>query len=154
MDIESIRELARILGEYHLSKLEVTEDTLHILLEASAVKAIDLPLPAAAPAQMSSAEPKPPVMHHEQKSSESLSGLYEQKSPLVGTVYLCPDSTSPAFVAEGSTVKKGDTLCIIESMKMLNDIPADIDGTIRKICIDNEQVTEYGQPLFVIEPGK
>lgn len=153
MNIENIRELARILGENRLSKLEVTEDNCHILLEASTGRGVAAPLPAEVPV-VQAAPTVSDAVQLEHKSSKAESGMYQQKSPLVGTVYLCPDSTSPAFVAVGSAVKKGDTLCVIESMKMLNDISADIDGTIRKICVRNEQMTEYGQPLFEIEPGK
>ena len=74
-----------------------------------------------------------------------------QKSSLVGTVYLAPQEGRDPFVSVGSEVKKGDTVCIIESMKMLNEIPAERDGRITAVLVSNEETVEYGQGLFVIE---
>ncbi|HRE30909.1 MAG TPA: acetyl-CoA carboxylase biotin carboxyl carrier protein, partial [Candidatus Berkiella sp.] len=72
-------------------------------------------------------------------------------SPMVGTMYRSPSPTQPPFVEIGSTVKAGDTLCIVEAMKMLNQIEADISGTIVAILVENGQPVEFGQPLFVIK---
>jgi acetyl-CoA carboxylase biotin carboxyl carrier protein len=72
------------------------------------------------------------------------------KSPMVGTFYRSSAPGAPAFVEVGSTVKEGDTLCIIEAMKLLNEIDADISGTVTKILVENGQPVEFGQPLFVI----
>jgi acetyl-CoA carboxylase biotin carboxyl carrier protein len=73
------------------------------------------------------------------------------KSPMVGTFYRASAPGAPAFVDIGSVVKEGDTLCIIEAMKLLNEIDADASGTIRQILVENGQAVEYGQPLFIIE---
>ena len=73
------------------------------------------------------------------------------KSPMVGTYYRSPSPGSKAFVEVGSVVKQGDTLCIIEAMKLLNQIEADRAGTVKKILVENGQPVEYGQPLFVLE---
>lgn len=73
------------------------------------------------------------------------------KSPMVGTFYRSPSPGSPSFVEIGQTVTKGQTLCIIEAMKLLNEIESDADGVVRKILSDNGQAVEYGQPLFIIE---
>ncbi|MBQ5589695.1 MAG: acetyl-CoA carboxylase, biotin carboxyl carrier protein, partial [Anaerotignum sp.] len=76
----------------------------------------------------------------------------EQKSPLVGTVYLAPRVGAEPFVKVGDQVKKGDVLCIVESMKMFNNIEAELDGTIEAVCVDNGQVVEFGKPLVCILP--
>jgi acetyl-CoA carboxylase biotin carboxyl carrier protein len=73
------------------------------------------------------------------------------KSPMVGTFYRSPSPGAPAFIEQGAVVKAGDTLCIIEAMKLLNEIEADVGGTVKKILVDNGQPVEYGQPLFIIE---
>ena len=93
----------------------------------------------AAPADQSAAE-----------EPRSVNGTV-QKSSLVGTVYLAPQEGRDPFVSVGSEVKKGDTVCIIESMKMLNEIPAERDGRITAVLVSNEETVEYGQGLFVIE---
>lgn len=85
-----------------------------------------------------------------QRSPRSVNGTV-QKSSLVGTVYLAPQEGRDPFVSVGSEVKKGDTVCIIESMKMLNEIPAERDGRITAVLVSNEETVEYGQGLFVIE---
>lgn len=73
------------------------------------------------------------------------------KSPMVGTFYRSPSPGSPSFIEVGQTVTKGQTLCIIEAMKLLNEIESDADGVVKKILSDNGQAVEYGQPLFIIE---
>ena len=73
------------------------------------------------------------------------------KSPMVGVVYLAPAENAEPFVKVGDQVKAGDTLCIIEAMKLMNEIPADFDGTVVEICAKNGQVVEYGSDLFKIE---
>ena len=76
--------------------------------------------------------------------------LYEQKTPLVGTVYVAPQAGAAPYVSVGDHVAAGDTVCIVESMKMFNEIAAECSGTIEEICINNGQIVEYGQVLFRI----
>ena len=143
MNLDAIRELARIMGEHKLVKLEITEDNIHISLESQ-------PVGASAASSAAAAIPQAPAL----PAQGGGSGLHELKSPLVGTLYLSSESSAAPFVSEGQGVKKGDTLCMIESMKMLNDIPADIDGTVSKIRIKSGQMVEFDQPLFLIEPNE
>lgn len=79
--------------------------------------------------------------------------LIEIKSPMVGTFYESPSPENPAFVAVGQKVKVGDTLCIIEAMKVMNEFPSDIAGVIEEICVENKQTVEFGQVLFRIKPN-
>ena len=91
----------------------------------------------------------------EQKTFESKTSNNENKkivkAPMVGTFYLKPSPTSEAYVEIGKTVKKGDTLCIIEAMKLMNEIESEFDGKIIEICVKDGEAVEYGKPLFVIE---
>ena len=91
----------------------------------------------------------------EQKIFESKTSNNENKkivkAPMVGTFYLKPSPTSEAYVEIGKTVKKGDTLCIIEAMKLMNEIESEFDGKIIEICVKDGEAVEYGKPLFVIE---
>lgn len=77
--------------------------------------------------------------------------LAEITAPLVGTLYTAPSPKDPPFVKAGDTVKKGQTVCIIEAMKVFNNIPAEVDGVIREVCVKNEQPVEFGQVLFRVE---
>ena len=98
--------------------------------------------PAAAPAA-ESADAAP--------AEEQLPAGTQVKSPLVGTFYSSPSPDEPPFVLVGQQVKEGDTLCIIEAMKIMNEIESEFDGTITKVLAENGQAVEYGQPLFIIE---
>ncbi|HYW11877.1 MAG TPA: acetyl-CoA carboxylase biotin carboxyl carrier protein, partial [Longimicrobium sp.] len=81
------------------------------------------------------------------------SSLVEIKSPMVGTFYRSPAPEAPSYVEPGSRVAKGQTLCILEAMKLMNELPADVNGTIREICVESGEPVEYGQVLFRVEPA-
>jgi acetyl-CoA carboxylase biotin carboxyl carrier protein len=103
-------------------------------------------------------EPAPslaPTTPHEPKDEESEfpPGVEVVKSPIVGTFYRAPSPESPPYVEIGTYVKKGDTLCIIEAMKIMNEIEADTEGKVVKILVENGQPVEFGQPLFLIDPN-
>jgi len=102
---------------------------------------------AAAPAMAAPAAASAPVA----AAPEAAPSGHVVKSPMVGTFYRASAPGAAAFVDIGSTVKEGDTLCIIEAMKLLNEIDADASGTIRQILVENGQAVEFGQPLFIIE---
>ena len=80
--------------------------------------------------------------------------LVDVKSPMVGTFYRSPASDAPSYVERGTRVNKGDTLCIIEAMKLMNELESEVDGTVVEICVDNSVPVEYGQVLFRIDPGE
>lgn len=149
MDTKKIAELANIMKQNGLTKLDYKQDDLHIVLEAASTTPVAV-LPAApvAPAAPITNTPPAPVM--EEPSVNVEDDLYEQKTPLVGTVYLAPQSDAAPYVAVGDHVSAGDTICIVESMKMFNEIAADCNGTIEEICVGNAQIVEYGQVLFRI----
>jgi acetyl-CoA carboxylase biotin carboxyl carrier protein len=107
-------------------------------------------VPASAPAAAPAAAPAPASAPTAAAAAPEARGTVV-KSPMVGTFYRCPSPGAASFVEVGQAVKPGDTLCIIEAMKLLNEIDADASGTIRQILVENGQAVEYGQPLFIIE---
>ena len=146
MDVNKINELAKILRQNQLIKLDLTEGDCRIVLETEGKTVTAVGIPAAPMEKMVEVPAIPaPVV----EKTETVNGI-EQKSPLVGTVYLAPQAGAEPFVRVGDQVKKGDVLCIVESMKMFNNIEAELDGTIEAVCVDNGQVVEFGQPLVRI----
>ncbi|WP_337604156.1 acetyl-CoA carboxylase biotin carboxyl carrier protein [Anaerotignum lactatifermentans] len=150
METTKIAELAKILKDNGLTKLDLTEGDNRLVLEAiSAPVAPAVVVPAAVPVEAvpvaaaeAPAAPAAPVAPEED--------LYEQKTPLVGTVYMAPQAGAAPYVSVGDHVAAGDTVCIVESMKMFNEIAAECSGTIEEICVNNGQIVEYGQVLFRI----
>lgn len=150
METTKIAELAKILKDNGLTKLDLTEGDNRLVLEAvSAPVAPAVVVPAAVPVEAvpvaaaeAPAAPAAPAAPEE--------NLYEQKTPLVGTVYMAPQAGAAPYVAVGDHVAAGDTVCIVESMKMFNEIAAECSGTIEEICVNNGQIVEYGQVLFRI----
>ena len=150
IDYEEIRKLVALLEEKNLSAFELEVEGLKVKIARS--------VPAAAPAAVMSAAPSPASSTSESAAEaraqiiEAAKGLHLITSPMVGTFYRAPDPTSAPFVDIGDTVKKGQTLCIIEAMKLMNEIEADIAGTIVEIFADNAKPVEFGQKLFAILP--
>ena len=153
MDIRKVKKLIELLEESGISELEIREGeesvriSRHGKAEATMVAApaynIPVAAPSAAPAVTPSAEP---VV----AAQPEISG-HVIKSPMVGTFYRAPSPGSKPFVEIGHHVKVGDTLCIVEAMKLLNQIESDKAGTVKSILAENDQAVEYGQPLFIIE---
>jgi acetyl-CoA carboxylase biotin carboxyl carrier protein len=147
MDIRKIKKLIEILEESGIAELEIKEGE-----EAIRISRYSAP-PAAvayAPAPVAAASHQAPAVALATVAEETLSG-HIVKSPMVGTFYRSASPGTKAFVEVGHSVKAGDTLCIIEAMKILNQIEADKTGTVTKILVENAEPVEYGQPLFIIE---
>lgn len=151
METTKIAELAKILKDNGLTKLDLTEGDNRLVLEAvSAPVASAVVMPAAVPVEaVPVAAAEAPVAAPEAAEAPE-EDLYEQKTPLVGTVYMAPQAGAAPYVSVGDHVAAGDTVCIVESMKMFNEIAAECSGTIEEICINNGQIVEYGQVLFRI----
>lgn len=162
MKIEEIRELAQIMKENGLGMLELQEDGTNLRMEAASAAAPAAPavvpvvqaVPAAAPVQAAPAAPASaasaaPVATQD-GTPVDFYNLKEVKSPMVGVFYQAPSPEADPYVRVGSKVKKGDVLCVIEAMKLLNEITADTDGEIVDVCVENGQLVEYGQVLFKI----
>jgi acetyl-CoA carboxylase biotin carboxyl carrier protein len=148
MDIRKIKKLIEILEESGIAELEIKEGEEAIRISRYSVAPASVaytPAPMQAPAnQISSIATTAPI------AEETLSG-HVVKSPMVGTFYRSASPGTKAFVEVGHSVKMGDTLCIIEAMKILNQIEADKTGIVAKILVENAEPVEYGQPLFIIE---
>ena len=137
MNEAEIRKYARLMQELGLTGLEVKENLGGVRLERAG---------AASPAVMTAAAPAVQDVPAAPTSSEV-------RSPMVGIFYAAPAEDAEPFVEVGRRVKKGDTLCVIEAMKLMNEITAEQDGTIVEICAQNGQAVEYGTPLFRYEEG-
>jgi acetyl-CoA carboxylase biotin carboxyl carrier protein len=148
MDIRKIKKLIEILEESGIAELEIKEgeEAIRISRYSAAPTAVTYAPapPAAAPSHQS------PTVAIAPDAEETISG-HIVKSPMVGTFYRSASPGTKPFVEVGHSVQQGDTLCIIEAMKILNQIEADKSGTVTKILIENAEPVEYGQPLFIIE---
>ena len=144
MNIKQIRELAQIVSENGLSALEVTENELHIRIEREAAGS-GTPV-VAAPVAAAEAPVSAPVVHED--APVDFNRVREIKSPMVGVFYAAPSPEAKPYVQVGSKVKAGDVVCIVEAMKLMNEITAEFDGEVIDICAKNGDVVEYGQPLF------
>ena len=137
MKESDIRKYAQLMKELELTGLEITEDNQVVRLERSAPPAAAAAEPAACPAPPAPGAPETDVCH-------------SVTSPIVGLFYAAPAENAEPYVSLGDRVKKGQTLCIVEAMKLMNEITADDDGVIDKICAANGQMVEYGTELFRI----
>lgn len=148
MDIRKIKRLIELLDESGVNEIEIHEGEESVRISRGGT-------PIATPAPVYSAPPAPSVPAGtatpaaEPNDAEPTGHLV--RSPMVGTFYRAPSPEANAFVEEGQTVAAGDTLCIIEAMKMLNQIEADRSGVVTRVLIDNGQPVEFDQPLFVID---
>ena len=149
MDLRKLKKLIDLVQESGISELEVTEgeEKVRIAKHYGAVAApVHYTMPAASPVAASA----PAVSSVNLDDEDDLPEGHAVKSPMVGTFYRSPSPGADSFVQIGSVVKKGDTLCIIEAMKVLNEIESDADGTVKAILLDNGEPVEFGEPLFVI----
>ena len=153
MDLRKLKKLIDLVQESGIGEIEITEGEEKVrisrqvaaspfMMASPAMHPMAMPgAPGAAPAAAAPAAPAPPA---EPKG-------HALKSPMVGTFYRAPSPGAPSFVEVGQSVSKGQTLCIIEAMKLLNEIESDVAGTVKAILVENGQPVEYGQPLFLIE---
>lgn len=157
MDLRKLKTLIDLVAESDISELEVTEGESKVRIVKATASAPQSqvvmmpPAPAAASAAPAPVATPAPLAAAPAAAPESAPSGHVVKSPMVGTFYRASAPGAPAFVDIGSSVKEGDTLCIIEAMKLLNEIDADASGTIRQILVENGQAVEFGQPLFIIE---
>jgi acetyl-CoA carboxylase biotin carboxyl carrier protein len=152
MDIRKIKKLIEMIGDSDIAEIEIREGEESVRISrysaaAPAPQAVSF-APAAGPAA-----PYPPQWAAEAPKSEEGDRItgHIVRSPMVGTFYRSPTPGAKAFVEVGQRVEAGDTLCIIEAMKILNQIEADKSGTVTKVLVENAQPVEYNQPLFIIE---
>jgi acetyl-CoA carboxylase biotin carboxyl carrier protein len=151
MDIRKVKKLIELLEESNINELEITEgeESVRISRGATVVAAPAPVAPAAVAAAPVAAAPAVAAPAAAPAASEELAG-HVVRSPMVGTFYGSPAPGSPVFVEPGKAVKVGDVLCIVEAMKMMNQIEADKAGTIGAVLVEDGEPIEFDQPLFTI----
>jgi acetyl-CoA carboxylase biotin carboxyl carrier protein len=147
MDLRKLKKLIDLVQESGIAELEVTEGEEKVRIARTNAGSAQVYMPQHAPMQM--AAPAAPAAAGPAAPAEPTG--HTLKAPMVGTFYRSPSPGSPPFVEVGQAVTKGQTLCIIEAMKLLNEIESDVSGTVKAVLTENGQPVEYGQPLFVIE---
>ncbi|EMR8503557.1 acetyl-CoA carboxylase, biotin carboxyl carrier protein [Neisseria gonorrhoeae] len=152
MDLRKLKKLIDLVEESGIAEIEVTEGEEKVritrTIAAAAAPVYAAPVPAAAPAVTPAAAPVAASAPAAAPAARDLSDA--QKSPMVGTFYRAPGPNAAAFVEVGQQVKVGDTLCIIEAMKLMNEIEAEKSGTVKEILVENGTPVEFGEPLFII----
>lgn len=149
MDLRKLKTLIDLVSESNVSELEITEaeGKVRIVKGGGAmVQQYAAPVAAAAPAPSAAPVPSPVI-----EAAPVADAGHPVKSPMVGTFYRAASPGAKAFVEVGDSIKSGETICIIEAMKILNEIEADKTGVVTRILCDNGQAVEYGQAMFVIE---
>ncbi len=146
MDIRKVKKLIELLEESDIAEIEIHEGEESVRISRASQVAVQAPvaMPMAAPVAAPAAPPA-----EEAAQPEEISG-HRIKSPMVGTFYRAPSPEAKPFVEEGSQVSVGDTLCIVEAMKILNQIESDKAGTVKKILVENGEPVEFNQPMFII----
>jgi len=146
MDIRKVKKLIELLEESGIAEIEIHEGEESVRISRNPTVVPGAPVAIAAPAPVAAAAPVADAAPAEEKIEGHV-----LNSPMVGSFYRAPSPGAASFVDVGSKVSVGDTLCIIEAMKLLNQIEADKGGTIKAILVENGQPVEYNQPLFIIE---
>ena len=151
MDIRKVKKLIELLEQSNINELEINEgdESVRISRGGSAVTYTATPAPAPAPVAAAPAPAAAAAPVEAAPESEQIEG-HSVKSPMVGTFYASPAPGSPAFVSVGQTVAAGDVICIIEAMKMMNQIEADKSGTIGAILVEDGEAVEFDQPIVTI----
>lgn len=148
MDIRKIKKLIELLEESGINELEIQEGEESVRISRGGTTQVS-PQPAAPQPAAPAPAPEPAPEPEKQEAAPEPEG-HLVRSPMVGTFYNAPSPDAPPFVEEGQTVQAGDVLCIVEAMKMMNQIEADKSGTIKSVLVENGEPVEFDQPLFSI----
>jgi len=152
MDIRKVKKLIELLEESGIAEIEIHEGEESVRISRQSQAAAAQPLyPAPAPAAAAPPAPAAAETAAAEPAEKELPSGHTVKSPIVGAFYRSPTPSAPPFVEVGQSVAVGDTLCIIEAMKIMNQIEADKAGVIKAILVENGQPVEFDQPLFIIE---
>ena len=148
MDLRKLKKLIDLVQESGIAELEITEGEEKVkIVKAGAMAAAPVPAPAAPLQARAAASAAPAAVAAEAAAAQE---GHVVKAPMVGTFYRSPSPDAKPFVEVGQAVKEGDTICIIEAMKLMNEIEADASGSVKAILVENGQPVEYGQPLFIL----
>ncbi len=161
MDLKLIKNLLDMISESNLNEVSIEEGSLKIKVKKSSdqpathEQIVYTQQPPAQAQQQAQApqQSSQPAAKQEATGGDNSGNAQPIKSPIVGTFYAAPGPDDPDFVKAGDTVKKGDVLCIVEAMKIMNEIESEVSGKIVKVLVSNAQPVEFDQPLFLIEPN-
>ena len=162
MDIKEIQSLIKFVAKSGASEVKLETDDIKITIRTGAttgshettyVQQVPVAQAHVAPAAAPAAADAPAQPTAAQKEAEEDAKYITIKSPIIGTFYRKPSPDKPAFVEVGSTIAKGDVLCVIEAMKLFNDIESEVSGKIVKILVDDSSPVEFDQPLFLVDPS-
>jgi acetyl-CoA carboxylase biotin carboxyl carrier protein len=151
IDYEEITKLVSFLEEKHLTHFELEVEGFKIKI-SRALPQVSAPAKVPAPTPALQHDQPRPETQASPKTAEASDEFHYITSPMVGTFYRAPDPASPPFVEIGEEVKKSQTLCIIEAMKLMNEIESDVDGVVAEIYVENGKPVEFGQRLFSVRP--
>ena len=151
IDPDLIEHLIKILDDSDIDSLEIERGGTRIRLGKTPIQSVTAGSPASQDEQVISSNP--PVQDSPTSADQKSGNMIEVTSPMVGTFYSAPTPDAPLYIEVGDEVKPGDGLCIIEAMKLMNELEAEVAGTIVEICVENAQPVEYGQVLFLINPA-
>jgi acetyl-CoA carboxylase biotin carboxyl carrier protein len=154
IDVQQVRELAELMAEHGLNEIRIRQGDTFVRLRKGpeGVAAWPAQMMPAFPPMLGQAAPTFGAPAGPEAAAPADEGLVPVVSPMVGTFYASPDPESPPFVVSGSEVEVGTPVCIIEAMKVFNEIKAEVAGRIERILVKNEQAVEYGQPLMLVRP--
>lgn len=152
MDLDQIKQLLEILKEQEVNTFTYETEALSMSVDfgATVVQGVAAPMVAAAPV---AAAPAPAPAADAAPAAAAEPAGVKVESPMVGTFYRSPSPDSPAFANVGDKVTKGQPLCIVEAMKLMNEIEAEVSGTVKAILVENAQPVQFGQALFIIDPA-
>ncbi len=163
MTTKEIKELIKLVSESEIKEFKLSKEGFEIKIRTTkdqdaptyVAAAPTLAAPVSAPAiatQVNVAASAPDLGSAQEKSSEDIGNLVEVKSPMVGTFYRSPSPDKDSYVLIGDSIKEGDVVCIIEAMKLFNEIESEVSGKIVKVLVDDASPVEYDQPLFLVDP--
>ena len=150
MDLRKLKKLIDLVQESGIAELEITEGEEKVKIVKGGAGSVAQPVVMAAPVAAASPRPAAAAPAAPAAEAETAPEGHVVKAPMVGTFYRSPSPDAKVCVEVGQTVKEGDTICIIEAMKLMNEIEADASGTVKAILVENGQPVEYGQPLFIL----
>ena len=156
IDLDWIRRLIDMVDGSGIDSLEISRFGTRVRIAKSPPVTVSAAAPSAMPAAPTAAAPAEPAATAAPEPAdveEPDSGLAEIHSPMVGTFYRAPAPDAPPYVEPGDRVEKGQTVCILEAMKLMNELEAEVSGTVREICVENAEPVEFGQVLFRIDPS-
>jgi acetyl-CoA carboxylase biotin carboxyl carrier protein len=151
MDLRKLKKLIDLVQESGIAELEITEGEEKVKIVKGGAVSVSAPAPMSVPAAPEG-RPAGPAAPAAAAPADAATGQegHVVKAPMVGTFYRSPSPDAKAFVEVGQAVKEGETICIIEAMKLMNEIEADAAGVVKAILVENGQPVEYGQPLFIL----